>query len=144
MFIRFNANPIGRRTNDCVIRAISVLTGKSWDLTYLEIAFWGYFFKDMPPVNDLWGSYLRFNGFVQIELPDWCPNCYTVKEFCKDFPIGRYIILFAGNGWGNNYGNGAGTVGADVQRGFDQSAVMNGITGINNALASAEVSFKTS
>ena len=49
------------------------------------------------------------------------------------------ILLFAGNGWGNNYG-GNGAVGADVQRGFDQSAVMNGITGINNALANAEVS----
>ena len=54
------------------------------------------------------------------------------------------IILFAGigNGWnGNGFGAGnAGYVGQDVQRGFDQSAVMNGITGINNSLANAEVS----
>lgn len=48
------------------------------------------------------------------------------------------ILLFAGNGWGNGYGNGGYQ--ADMQRGFDQSAIMNGITGINNALASAEVS----
>ena len=52
------------------------------------------------------------------------------------------IILFAGAGnWGNGYGNGGGyQTQADVQRGFDQSAIMNGITGINNSLANAEVS----
>ena len=49
------------------------------------------------------------------------------------------ILLFANNGWGNNNGYGSG-VGTEVQRGFDQSAVMNGITGINNALANAEIS----
>lgn len=43
------------------------------------------------------------------------------------------ILLFAGNGWGNGYGNNGG-VGADVQRGFDQSALINGINGINSTL----------
>ena len=47
------------------------------------------------------------------------------------------ILLFAGNGYGNN---GGGFYQADMQRGFDQQSIMNGITGINNALASAEVS----
>ena len=42
------------------------------------------------------------------------------------------ILLFAGNGWGNGYGNGGAC--ADVQRGFDQSALINGINGINSTL----------
>lgn len=42
------------------------------------------------------------------------------------------ILLFANNGWGNGYGNGG--VGSEVQRGFDQSAVINGINGINSTL----------
>ena len=49
------------------------------------------------------------------------------------------LILFAGGGWGfgNGFGgNGGGFVGADVQRGFDQSAVMTGISGIQNTIAS--------
>lgn len=56
------------------------------------------------------------------------------------------LFLFAmfGNGWGGfgGYGGGNGVtmVNNDMQRGFDQQAVMNGINGINNALASAEVS----
>lgn len=50
------------------------------------------------------------------------------------------ILLFLFMGFGNGFGgygnNGAGFVGADVQRGFDQSAVMNGFTGINSAVTS--------
>jgi len=49
------------------------------------------------------------------------------------------LLLFAGGGfgWGGGLnGNGAGFVGADVQRGFDQSAVMNGVTGINSNVTS--------
>lgn len=47
------------------------------------------------------------------------------------------ILLFAMGGWGNGFGfggNGGGFVGADVQRGFDQSAVMTGVTGLQNAV----------
>ena len=46
------------------------------------------------------------------------------------------LFLFAGGGmWGNNFGgNGAGFVGADVQRGFDQSAVMTGLSGLQGAI----------
>lgn len=54
------------------------------------------------------------------------------------------LIGWGGNGFGNGFGGGgAMNVGNDVQRGFDQSAVMNGLTGINSAItsgfASAEV-----
>ena len=54
------------------------------------------------------------------------------------------LFLFAFNGgWGNGFGggnNGAPYIANDVQRGFDQSAVMSGISGIQSSLASAEVS----
>lgn len=42
-----------------------------------------------------------------------------------------FLFGFGNNGWGNNSGN-------DVQRGFDQSAIMNGISGIQT---SANVGF---
>lgn len=48
------------------------------------------------------------------------------------------IILLAVLGWGNGFGFGNGGmnggVGSEVQRGFDQSAVMNGLNGIQNAV----------
>lgn len=52
------------------------------------------------------------------------------------------LFLFAlsgNNGWGGFGGNG-NNASAEMQRGFDQQAVMSGISGINNALANAEVS----
>ena len=51
------------------------------------------------------------------------------------------LFMFAG-GWGNGFGgfggggNAAGFVNADVQRGFDQSAVMGGISGLQNSVTS--------
>ena len=58
------------------------------------------------------------------------------------------LFLFAFNGgWGNGFGggnNGAPYIANDVQRGFDQSAVMSGIAGLQSSLANgfatAEVS----
>ena len=56
-----------------------------------------------------------------------------------------FLFAFAGNGWGGyGNGNGGGFVAADMQRGFDQSAVMSGIAGLQTAVTTgfgnAEVS----
>ena len=62
-----------------------------------------------------------------------------------------FLFMFNGNGWGNGFGsNGAvpylmnNTTNNDVQRGFDQQSIMNGINGLNttvsNGFANAEVS----
>ncbi len=46
-----------------------------------------------------------------------------------------FILLLAGGNWNNGTnGGGATYITNDVQRGFDQSAVINGITGINQTL----------
>ena len=59
------------------------------------------------------------------------------------------LLLFANNGWGNGFGFGGGMMPFamgqnDVQRGFDQQAIMGGLTGITSALstgfANAEIS----
>ena len=45
------------------------------------------------------------------------------------------LFLFGMNGgWGNGWGNNSG-VGGEVQRGFDQNAVMNGLSGINAGIS---------
>ena len=59
-----------------------------------------------------------------------------------------FILILMG-GWGNGYGYGGGggtvnAVNADVQRGFDQSAIINGLNGVSTAIntgfAGAEIS----
>lgn len=47
-----------------------------------------------------------------------------------------FLFMFNGN-WGNGYGNGG--VGSEVQRGFDQSAIMSGLSGIQSSLTSGFV-----
>lgn len=62
-----------------------------------------------------------------------------------------FLFAFMGNGFGNGFGSGGGMMpfmmnqgtNADVQRGFDQQAVMGGINGINagiNSLAQGQCS----
>lgn len=58
-----------------------------------------------------------------------------------------FLFAWMGNGWGgfgNGRGNGATAVESDVQRGFDQQAVMSSLNGINTAMsngfANAEIS----
>ena len=51
------------------------------------------------------------------------------------------LLLLCLGGWGNGFGGGfsgntGGFVGADVQRGFDQNAVMTGLSGVQNAVTS--------
>ena len=38
MYEFYNANPKGRHVNDCTVRAISLATGRSWDVTYRELS----------------------------------------------------------------------------------------------------------
>lgn len=62
-----------------------------------------------------------------------------------------FLFMFNGNGWGNGFNGGAAlpfmmnnTTNNDVQRGFDQQAVMGSLNGINSSInsgfANAEVS----
>lgn len=59
--------------------------------------------------------------------------------FGNDMWIIILFILLAGGGWGNGFGGyngGAAFVDNGVQRGFDQAALMNGITGVGNNVVS--------
>lgn len=80
------------------------------------------------PVSPMMGGY-GSNGFMNGDMAWWL----------------IILLLFANNGWGNGFGGNAGmpfmmNTQNDVQRGFDQNAIMSGINGINTALANAEVS----
>ena len=53
-----------------------------------------------------------------------------------------FLFAWMGNGWGSGFGGQqpAVTVQNDVQRGFDQAAIMNGFSALNGAMYDAEVS----
>ena len=87
MFIPFNPNPDERLTTDCTVRAIALVTGKDWDETYIGVCAVGLRMHDMPYRNSVWGEYLRIMGFRRYIVPDTCPFCYTVRQFCRDNPL---------------------------------------------------------
>ena len=48
--------------------------------------------KNMPSVNKVWGNYLTSIGFSRYILPDTCPDCYTIRDFCQDNQNGTFIL----------------------------------------------------
>lgn len=92
MFVLSNPNPNGSYVEDCVIRAISIATDKQWNEVYINVALQGFIMKNMPSVNKVWGNYLSSIGFANYLLPNTCPDCYTIRDFCRDNPIGTFIL----------------------------------------------------
>lgn len=92
MYIHHNPNPNGRYVEDCVVRAISVATERSWDDVFVHLSLQAFIMKNMPSVNKVWGSYLKNIGFSEERLPNSCPDCYTVRDFAQEHPKGTYIL----------------------------------------------------
>ena len=92
MFIGVNPNPDGCFVGDCVVRALSIALNKTWHETYIELAIQGLVLSDMPSSNRVWNEYLKFKGFHRFIIPDTCPNCYTVEDFCRDNQEGVYVL----------------------------------------------------
>ena len=97
MWIKYNPNPAGRNVGDCAVRAISKALGIDWETAYNLIADAGYNMADMPSSDSVWGAVLRQNGFYRAAIPNYCPDCYTAKDFCKDHPNGVYVLGFGGH-----------------------------------------------
>lgn len=91
-YIFYNPNPANKLIGDCVIRALSKATSEDWETTYLKIMLKGFELKDMPSANYVWGSYLRDIGYDRYTIPNTCPDCYTIKDFCLDNPEGSFIV----------------------------------------------------
>lgn len=91
-YIYYNPNPLGLSVGDCTIRAISKVTNQTWKQTYLDLLTQGLLMYDMPSANRVWSELLKFYGFKKYYIPDNCPDCYTVREFCYDHPYGEYVV----------------------------------------------------
>lgn len=92
MFVYYNPNPLGKSVGDCVIRAISKATVQTWDDVYIQISLQGFKDKNMPSANTVWGNYLKSIGFKRHTIPNSCPDCYTVADFCTEHTTGTYIL----------------------------------------------------
>ena len=58
----------------------SKLQSQQWDSEILGLVAQIHEFKGRQEL------YLKQNGFEKFLLPDTCPSCTTVREFCRMFP----------------------------------------------------------
>lgn len=91
MYRFYNANARGNFVNDCVIRAISVAEGKTWDKTYEELSSLAQ--EDGILLDDV--------NFVEDYLDDRYKRvphkAKTVGEVIEEFPIGIYLVTMEGH-----------------------------------------------
>ena len=93
MWVNYNANPDGVRGIDCTVRAISMVTGESWEAVYMGLCVEGLLLKQMPSANAVWGSYLERLGLHRSLVPE----TMTVEQFCNTHPHGDYILALSGH-----------------------------------------------
>lgn len=95
MYKFYNANPRGRRVNDCTVRAISLATNRSWDETYEELSKFAQAQATMLDEVAYIDEYLE----RRYEKICGCKNRYriTVGEFVEQYPHGTYLITMAGH-----------------------------------------------
>ncbi len=68
-FEKFNANPKGRKACDCVIRAISTATGKSWEDVYKDLVVIGLKKCDVINAKPVFQKLLEDYGFTKCKQP---------------------------------------------------------------------------
>lgn len=93
-FVKFNANPKGRKTGDCVIRAICTALNESWEDTYkgmLTVALdTGYAIS----CKDNFSEYLKRKGYEKQKMPKKSSGKkYTVAEFCNELAKDNYTYV---------------------------------------------------
>ena len=92
MYRYYNPNPAGRTVGDCSIRAITKALDIPWEKAYAKVVVNGFRMNDMPSSDSVWGSVLRMEGFYKVALPNTCPDCYTMEDFCRDNPKGIFVL----------------------------------------------------
>lgn len=92
MWIKYNANPVANRVEDCAIRAVAVALDVSWEYAFDLIAKNAKEMGNVMHSNAVFGSVLRQHGFKRFIVPNSCPDCYSLIDFCMDNPEGVYVV----------------------------------------------------
>ena len=93
MWIYYQPNPVrSTPTGDCTVRAIAKALDVTWDDAHDMTCYMSKMMGDIQNANAVVGGVLRSNGFIRQVIPNRCPDCYTVRDFCYDNPYGLYVL----------------------------------------------------
>lgn len=92
MFRQYNPNPSGLMVDDCAIRAICCLEGMFWEDVALQLFVKSMELYDVQTSQVVFNAYLKKIGYTKNQIPNTCPDCYTVNDFCVDHSKGKFIV----------------------------------------------------
>lgn len=85
VFQFYNANPWGRYTDDCVVRALSLALQQSWGQTFNDLCEITLTCGCMPTTDTCIDRYLRKQGWIKHPQPRKFDNTkYTGREFIHE------------------------------------------------------------
>ena len=91
-YIEWNPNPVGRKVGDCAVRAVAKALDMGWEAAYIALTINGLSMGDLANSDSVWGATLRQHGFKRTNIPDSCPDCYTVADFAAEHPEGVWVL----------------------------------------------------
>ena len=91
-YIEWNPNPVGRKVGDCAVRAVAKALDMGWEAAYIALTINGLAMGDVMNGNSVIGATLRQHGFKKYNIPNTCPDCYTIEQFAEDHPSGTYVV----------------------------------------------------
>lgn len=91
MFKYYNANPRGLYIEDCVLRAISVAEGISWQECHEKLSRLAN--KEATLLSDV----IFVEGYLDDRYQRYCYTNLTVGEFAKRCPKGNYLVTMNGH-----------------------------------------------
>ena len=91
MYKYYNNNPHNRHIDDCSIRALSLLTNRSWNDTYEELS---YLANQASLMMD---SVVFLEDYLDDRYPRECHYSKTIEEFANEYPYGKYAVSTNGH-----------------------------------------------
>jgi hypothetical protein len=95
MYRYYNNNPLHREVNDCVIRAVALAEGKTWDEVYSELSEIAQ--RECIILDDA----MFLEPYLNERYENYCYKCngkrLTVQEFLEQNPVGTYLITMKGH-----------------------------------------------
>lgn len=90
-YFYYNANPHKRHIEDCTIRALSLLTDRTWNDVYSELSYLAN--KDSLMMD----SVVFIEDYLDDRYPRECHYSKTIGEFAKEYPLGKYAVTTSGH-----------------------------------------------
>lgn len=95
-FEKKNVNPKGRKSDDCVIRALSTLSGLRWESIYKRLCELGLEMCRMPNEKATYEKWLKQVGYIKHKQPRREDGTkYTVEELVDELDVRNCVITVA-------------------------------------------------